>query len=66
MRVPALSNCQKLRSDPPFCVKCSTIDSYRYSLIFALITKSERSLCIRQCLYRVPKAEIDICQGKMM
>ena len=23
-------------------------------------------LSIRQCLYRVPKAEIDICPGKMM
>ena len=66
MRVPALSNCQKLRSDPPFCEKCSTIDSDRYSLIFALITESERSLCIRQCIYGVPKAEIDICPGKMM
>ena len=65
MRVPALSS-QKLRSDPLFCENCSTIDSHRYSLIFALITESERSLCIRQCLYRVPKAEIDICPGKMM
>ena len=55
MRVPALSNCQKLRSDPPFCEKCSTIDSDRYSLILALITESERSLCIRQCLYREVK-----------
>ena len=50
MRVPALSNCQKLRSDPPFCEKCSTNDSDRYSLIFALITESERSLSISPSL----------------
>ena len=56
MRVPALSNCQELRSDPPFSEKCSTINSDRYSLILPLIAESERSLCIRQCLYRVLKA----------
>ena len=42
MRVPALRNCQKLRSDAPFYEKCSTIDSDRYSLILPLITEVER------------------------
>ena len=32
MRVPALSNCQKLRNDPPFCEKSSTIDSDQTSI----------------------------------
>ena len=39
--------------DLPFCEKCSTIDSDRYSLIFALITESERSLIVGE-----PKSHI--------
>ena len=55
MRIPALSNCQKLRSDPPFCEKCSTIDSDRYSLIFALITENVDGA--RRCRTRISKGD---------
>ena len=53
MRVPVLSNCQKLRSDPPFCEKCSTIDSDRYSLIFALGILKVSVPCVSDSVYIV-------------
>ena len=45
MREPALSNCQKLRSDRPFCEKCSTID------IDIAINNRKRAFAVYQIVF---------------